>query len=50
MHIPMRTDEKDNEWQNSQTSSVPSPFDWLYDKEKHLSDKEKQNLTTSKNT
>lgn len=47
MHIPMRTDEKESDWQNSQSSSVPSPFDWLYDREKRVSDDEKRDLISS---
>lgn len=49
MHIPMRTDEKESDWQNSQSSSVPSPFDWLYDREKRISDDEKRDLISSNN-
>lgn len=48
VRVPIRADEKENEWQSSQSSSVPSPFDWLYDKEKHVSDDEKRNLISSK--
>ena len=40
---PIKSGQKYDDWPNSQTSS--SPFDWLFDKEKHMSDEEKQKST-----
>ncbi len=45
--IPMRNEGDGDDWENSQ-SSVPSPFDWLYEKEKHMSDDEKRSLIAGK--
>lgn len=50
-HIPLRADDEGKDWQNSQSSSVPSPFDWLYEKSKRTTtDDEQLNITRSKNT
>lgn len=47
MHVSIRNDDNENDWQNPQSSSVPSPFDWLYEKEEHITDEEKKRLISS---
>lgn len=47
MYDLKRIDGNENDWQNAQTATVPSPFDWLYEKEEHISDEEKKQLISS---
>ncbi|XP_065211155.1 C3 and PZP-like alpha-2-macroglobulin domain-containing protein 8 [Planococcus citri] len=42
-----RVDGNENDWQNTQSATVPSPFDWLYEKEEHISDEEKKQLISN---
>lgn len=43
-----RAVDDDYEWQNSPSSVVPSPFDWLYEKDKRSTDDDQLNMTKSK--
>lgn len=47
--ISTRFENEGNERQNSPSSGMPSPFDWLYDKDGRPTDDEQLNTTKSEN-